>query len=60
MEEMNIVNAKYFKDILDNIDGIKATIDGQELSIPLDPNNRHYAEILRQVEAGELTIAEAD
>jgi len=60
MEEMNIVNAKYFKDILDNIDGIKATIDGQELSIPLDPNNRHYAEILRQVESGELTIAEAD
>jgi len=60
MEEMNIVNAKYFKDSLDNIDGIKATIDGQELSIPLDPNNRHYAEILRQVEAGELTIAEAD
>jgi len=57
---MNIVNAKYFKDILDNIDGIKATIDGQELSIPLDPNNRHYAEILRQVESGELTIAEAD
>jgi len=60
MEEMNIVNAKYFKDSLDNIDGIKATIDGQELSIPLDPNNRHYAEILRQVESGELTIAEAD
>ena len=60
MEEMNIVNAKYFKDSLDNIDGIKATIDGQELSIPLDPNNRHYAEILRQVEAGELTIADAE
>jgi len=60
MEEMNIVNAKYFKDSLDNIDGIKATIDGQELSIPLDPNNRHYAEILRQVEAGTLTIADAE
>ena len=60
MEEMNIVNAKYFKDSLDNIDGIKATIDGQELSIPLDPNNRHYVEILRQVESGELTIADAD
>ena len=60
MEEMNIVNAKYFKDSLDNIDGIKATIDGQELFIPLDPANRHYAEIMRQVEAGELTIADAD
>jgi len=60
MEEMNIVNAKYFKDSLDNIDGIKATIDGQELSIPLDSANRHYAEIMRQVEAGELTIADAE
>ncbi len=40
--------------------GIKATIDGQELSVPLDPANRHYAEIMRQVEAGTLTIAEAD
>ena len=26
----------------------------------LDPANRHYAEILRQVEAGTLTITEAD
>ena len=60
MEGMNIVNAKYFKDSLDNIDGINATIDGQELSIPLDSANRHYAEIMRQVEAGELTIADAE
>jgi len=34
-------------------------IDGKTMSVPLDPNNRHYAEILRQVEAGELTIQEA-
>jgi hypothetical protein len=39
---------------------IKATIDGVEMSVPLDPANRHYAEILRQVEAGELTIEDAD
>jgi len=24
------------------------------------PNNRHYAEIMRQVDAGDLTIQEAD
>jgi|MDSZ01.2.fsa_nt_gb hypothetical protein len=40
--------------------GVKATIDGQELFVPKDPANRHYAEIMRQVEAGELTIQEAD
>jgi len=39
---------------------IRATIDGEQLSIPLDPANRHYAEIMRQVEAGELVIQEAD
>jgi hypothetical protein len=26
----------------------------------LDPANRHYAEIMRQVEAGTLTILEAE
>jgi hypothetical protein len=57
---MNIVNAKYFKDGLDNIDGIIATINGVFMSVPLDPANTHYAEIMRQVDAGELTIADAD
>jgi hypothetical protein len=42
------------------IRAIMATVDGVTMSVPLDPNNRHYAEILRQVEAGELTIQEAD
>ena len=40
--------------------GIKANIDGVELSVPLDPANRHYAEICKQVEAGTLVIQEAD
>ena len=39
---------------------IKATIDGVEMSVPLDPANRHYAEILHQVDAGDLTIQDAD
>ena len=34
--------------------------DGSIKSVPLDPANRHYAEIMRQVEAGELTIQDAD
>jgi hypothetical protein len=60
MENMNITSAQYYNDMNDNQSGIKATIDGTEMSVPLDPANRHYAEILRQVEAGELTIADAD
>ena len=39
---------------------INATIDGEHTSIPLDPANRHYDEIMRQVDAGELTIADAE
>ena len=57
MNEMTITSAQYLNS--DN-ETIKATIDGTELFVPLDPANRHYAEILRQVEAGTLTIAEAD
>ena len=39
---------------------VRATIDGVEMSVPLDPANRHYAEIMRQVEAGELVIQPAE
>jgi len=61
MDEMNITSAQYIVDLISgNNDSIKATIDGQELFVPLDPANRHYAEILRQVEAGTLTIADAE
>jgi len=65
---MNITSAKYIAEELvvddslqngDNI-SIKATIDETEMSVPLDPANRHYAEIMRQVDAGDLTIADAD
>lgn len=57
---MNITSAQYDADMDGNNSGIQATIDGQEMSVPLDPANRHYAEILKQVEAGTLTVADAD
>lgn len=62
MNEMNIESAQYAVDSLtgNTQASIKATIDGLEMSVPLDPANRHYAEILRQVEAGTLTIEDAD
>ena len=57
---MNITTAQYVADpISGTSDTIKATIDGQEMSVPLDPANRHYAEILKQVAADTLRIAEA-
>ena len=60
---MNISNAQYIvSTIPDEPTGnvaIKATIDGQELFVPLDQSNRHYAAILEWVAEGN-TIAEAD
>jgi len=59
MNEMNITLAQYIADEGTNV-SIQATIDGITMSVPLDPANRHYAEIMRQVEAGTLTIQEAE
>ena len=60
MDDMNITSAQYVQDFDGNNTSIKATIDGTEMSVPLDPANRHYAEILRQVDAGTLTIQKAN
>ena len=55
-------NAKYQKAPLDNPDNkntaIVVEIDSVQWTIPMDENNRHYAEIMKQVEAKTLTIAE--
>ena len=61
MNNMTITSAQYVKDTLTSgNDSITAVIDGVTMSVPLDPANRHYAEIMRQVEAGELTIQPAE
>ena len=59
MNDINITSAQYHAIEGVNI-SVKATIDGTEMSVPLDLANRHYAEIMRQVEAGTLTIQDAD
>lgn len=61
INKMTITNAKYVKDHMTNENGsITAVIDGQHCSVPIVLDNTHYAEIKRQVDAGELTIEEAD
>ena len=58
---MIITNSKYVTSFMGNTNSsIVATIDGVEMSVPLDTGNRHYAEILKQVADGDITIAEAD
>ena len=57
---MEIKNAKYVKNILDAIIYIEAEIDGVLTSVPIDPNNVDYAEIMKRKDEGTLTIADAD
>ena len=58
MNNMQITSAQYIAFEGTN-SSIRATIDGQELFVPLDPANRHYAAILKAVEEGTLVIQEA-
>ena len=59
---MNITEAQYVKDEDDKNVSITATIDGKVWHIGIEGNegNRHYVEIQRQVDAGTLTIKDAD
>jgi len=57
MDNMTIENAKY-----NTTDKrvICAKINGMEMHVPVSVGNRHYDEIKKQVDAGELTIEDAD
>jgi|14_taG_2_1085336.scaffolds.fasta_scaffold25614_3 hypothetical protein len=58
---MDITSAKYVTQYGgDEIENIKVVMGDIISFVPIDPANTDYAEIMRQVEAGELTIAEAD
>jgi hypothetical protein len=59
---MIITDAKYHANPLINnsYSVVNCTIDGKDCSVPMVVGNTHYDEILRQVAAGTLTIADAD
>lgn len=54
---MNITEAQYTT----SENKIIRIVEGSNTRfVPVDPKNRHYEEILKQVEAGTLTIKDAD
>ena len=53
-------NAQYVKGINDRVIAISAVADGKNVSIPIVVGNRYYDEIKKQVDAGTLTIKDAD
>ena len=56
---MRIDSARYRNDIDGNPSIINLIIDGQDMTVPIDPANRHYQAILEWVEDGN-TIEDAD
>ena len=58
---MKIKSVKYVKDAEGNNSCLNVfLLEGYPLMVPLSLSNSDYAEIMRQVDAGELTIAAAD
>ena len=62
MNEINFSSAKYVNNLSGEKNCIRATVEGSDktLLILLIIGNRHYDEIMRQVDAGTLTIEAAD
>jgi len=57
---MNVTSAQYRLGRDNSNSEINAEIDGQQMYVPLDPDNRHYAAILEWAEEDGNTIQEAD
>ena len=62
MDNLNIHSAQYYTHNGVNV-GINLVLVGDEntvIQVLNKPGNRYYEEIMRQVDAGTLTIADAD
>jgi len=55
-----ITDAQYLKNTDEENETVFCKINGKECSVPMDTANSDYAEILKQVADGDLTIADAD
>ena len=64
MNKLDIKSAKYGKNFEGENVSIQVVLNDSDprtrLIVPLDPTINEYIEIMRQVEAGELTIQPAD
>ena len=58
---MNIKEARYIQNQENRVCGIKVTLENNTiLQVPRSLENTDYAEILKQVKEGKLTIKEAE
>ena len=59
-ENITITNARYITGVDGENVSVSCKFDGIFLNVPISKGNLHYDEIMRQVAAGELTIADAE
>ncbi len=58
---MKIENAKWHTDLEGNNIAILCTKDGQPMvHIPIDENNTDYVELKKMIDAGEVTVGDAE
>ena len=58
---MKIENAKWHTDLEGNNIAILCTKDGQPMvHIPIDENNTDYKELKKMIDAGDITIGDAE
>tara|TARA_R110001592_G_scaffold331255_1_gene614005 strand:- start:346 stop:534 length:189 start_codon:yes stop_codon:yes gene_type:complete len=61
IDEINFTSVKKVNDPkTGKLDNYRVVIDGITSNVPISEGNAHYVEIKRQVDAGELTIEDAD
>jgi hypothetical protein len=57
--KMNITAAQYTVDANGDKTGIQATIEGEDMLVPINPKNRYYDELIHQEDIGMITIQAA-
>lgn len=57
---MEFTYVKYINDWRGNPCYLDVVCNGVNLTVPIEPSNRHYAEIIKQVEVGNINILPAD
>ena len=60
MDEINYTSVQHVQDENGNNFAYKIVVDGKTSFVSYGAGNRHYDEIMRQVNAGTLTIQDAD
>lgn len=56
---LDITSAQYVDDDNGNHLCIEIVTEGQKWWVPIEVGNRHYDELKRQVDAGDITIQDA-